>query len=97
MIDWIFIIVSLPVFALLWRLAEKCPELLARISSRWQKQHDPGDWFEWLLVFSATTTQNREAEFIDNRPLARRKLIRLLRALLIISYFLFAVYMLKKL
>jgi|GEM_PF-3516060 len=97
MIEWAFIIVSLPIFALLWRFVEKCPELLARISSRLQKPHDPGDWFEWLFVFSAATTQNREAEFIDNRPLERRKLIRLLRALLIISYFLFAVYMLRKL
>ncbi|MDZ7362394.1 MAG: hypothetical protein ONB46_16980 [candidate division KSB1 bacterium] len=97
MIGWIFIIVSLPLFALLWRLAEKCPQLLARISHRLQKQHEPGVWFEWLFVFSAATTQNREAEFIDNRPLQSRKLIRLLRALLVISYFLFAVYMLRKL
>jgi len=97
MIEWAFIIVSLPVFVLLWRFVEKCPELLARISSRLQKQHEPGEWFEWLLVFSAATTKNREAEFIDNRPLERRKLIRLLRALLIISYFLFAVYVLRKL
>jgi hypothetical protein len=97
MIEWVLIIVALPVFVLLWRFVEKCPELLARISSRLQKHHQLGDWFEWVLVFSAATTQNREAEFIDNRPLASRKLIRLLRALLIFSYFLFAVYMLKKL
>jgi hypothetical protein len=76
---------------------EKCPALLASISHRLQKQPQAGDWFEWLLVFSAATAQNREAEFIDNRPLPSRQLIRLLRALLIFSYFLFAVYMLKKL
>lgn len=93
MIELAFMILSPLIFAFLWKFIEKCPELFAKISSAIQKQH----MMETLLfVFSATTTNNGEAEFIDNRPIAGRRLIRLLRTLLLFSYLMFAFYMLGR-
>ncbi len=94
MIELAFIILAPPLFVFLWKFIEKCPGLFARISSQMQKRQLLETM---LLVFSASTANNREAEFIDNRPLAGRRLIRRLRALLIFSYLLFAFYMLKRL
>jgi hypothetical protein len=96
MIELALIIPLLLLFVYLWRFAEKCPALFAKML---QQQNAMAEWLNTLLVFSATTTGNREAEFIDDRLPEQRKLARLIplfRALLIVSYFLFAAYWLRK-
>ena len=77
----------------LWKLAEKSPALFAKML---QQQNGMAEWLNSLPIFSATTANNREAEFIDGPLPEQRKLIRVLRALLIISYFLLTVYLLGK-
>jgi len=77
----------------LWKLAEKSPALFAKML---QQRNAMAAWLNTLLVFSATTPDNREAEFIDDRLPEQRRLIRVLRALLIVSYFLLTIYLLGK-
>jgi hypothetical protein len=96
MIEFALIILMLPIFVFLWKFIEKGPALFAKMADLLQKQNSMAAWLNSLLLFSATTPDNREAEFIDEPLPEQRKLIRLLRALLIIGFLLFAVYWLKK-
>jgi len=94
MSKWIFIILSPLLFVWLWKFIESWPALFAR-TANWIRHAHPIDAMRF--VFSAATANNREAEFVDDQPIAGRRLIRLFHALLVISYVLFVIYMLKKL
>jgi len=96
MIQFALIFLMLLIFVFLWTFIEKGPALFAKML---QHQNGMAGWLNSLLAFSATTTDNREAEFIDDQLPEQRKMIRLihlLRALLIISYVLFAIYWLRR-
>jgi len=94
MIKSTFIILSPLLFVLLWRFIAYCPALFAR-TANWRRQAHPLD--AMLFVFSAASTNNREAEFVDERAVSGRKLVRLLRALLLLSYLLFVISWLNNL
>lgn len=88
MIESIRIVLSPLLFILLWKIIGKCPALFAEIIN-WIRQARPRD--AMLLVFSAATANNREAEFVDERAVSGRRLVRLLRTLLAISYLLLVI------
>lgn len=85
MIKSIFSALSPLLFVLLWKFMAKCPTLFSEIAN-WKRHEHHLDAL--LLVFSAATTNNREAEFVDEHSIAGRKLVWLLRAFLLISYLL---------
>lgn len=91
MIKFVLIGFLFLVFIVLWMLIEKGPTRFVKMITDLNSAHG---WLNSLLVFSAATASNREAEFIDETLPEQQKLTRLLRALLIVGFLLSAVWIL---
>jgi hypothetical protein len=97
MLENSLIILSIFAFVFLWRFIGKYPDLPAKILHRLRHRAEAMNYelLDVLPVYSAETLAGKEAEFVDQKPYDKRKMVYGIRAILSIC-FLIIVYVFWK-